>query len=194
MITGKKVRIREKKPEDASNDYTWSRDAELSRLDAAHPLNSSLSNYISEYTAELRYPSLTRRRYAIETMEGIHIGNCSYYNIDLKRNEAEVGVMIGNRDYWGKGYGTDIIQTLVDYVFANTKFKRLYLKTLDWNLRAQHCFQKSGFKPYNQLVRDGYNFILMELSRERWQKIKSELKQDEQTAQNAVPIRPANPG
>ena len=170
IVTGNKIRIREKKLEDAVNDYTWCRDPELSRLDAAQPLVMTLSHYISEYAAELRYPSLTRRRFAVETLDGIHIGNCSYYNIDLKRSEAEMGIMIGNRDYWGKGYGYDVIKTLVSHVFRNTNFKKLYLKTLDWNFRAQACFRKCGYVQYNKINRDGYTFILMEISRENWQK------------------------
>jgi RimJ/RimL family protein N-acetyltransferase len=78
--------------------------------------------------------------------------------------------MIGDRDYWDKGYGADTINTLVRYVFKSTVLERVYLKTLDWNLRAQKCFQNCGFTRYSTVVRNGYNFIFMELSRENWQK------------------------
>jgi RimJ/RimL family protein N-acetyltransferase len=174
VISGEKVKIREKKLTDARNDYLWCRDLELSRLDAAQPLNMSLSDFISEYTAELRYPPLTRRRFGVDTPDGEHIGNCSYYNIDLHRGETEIGIIIGNRDYWGKGYGTDTIKALVKHIFQQTTFDRLYLKTLDWNLRAQTCFKKSGFLPYNHIVRDGHKFLLMELTRNQWQKLQKE--------------------
>jgi RimJ/RimL family protein N-acetyltransferase len=189
MITGKKVRIREKRLEDAADDYAWSRDVELSHLDAARPINVSLNKYISEFTAELRYPPLTRRRFGVDTLEGIHIGNCSYYNIDVKRNETEIGIMIGNRDYWNKGYGTDTINTLVEHIFKDYHFQRLYLKTLEFNLRAQRCFNKCGFVAYNRISRDGYSFIMMELSRSRWQKIKSEQEQNERKDQKDLANR-----
>jgi RimJ/RimL family protein N-acetyltransferase len=181
IITGHKIKIREKKLEDAANDYSWSRDPELSRLDAAQPLVMTLSHFISEYAAELRYPPLTRRRFAIETLNGSHIGNCSYYNIDIKRSEAEIGIMIGNRDYWDKGYGVDTIKTLISYVFHSTGFKKLYLKTLNWNFRAQSCFRKCGFVQYSQINRDGYIFMLMEISREHWQKLTTVQEYDAQT-------------
>lgn len=168
LITGEKVRIREKRVEDARNDYLWCRDPELARLDAAFPLNMSLSQYTDEYAIELRYPSLYRRRFAIETLTEEHIGNCSYYNIDVKRGETEIGIMIGNVDYWNKGYGTDTIKTLVRYIFENTNFNRLYLKTLEWNIRAQQCFMKCGFITYNRITRDGYKFLMMELTRHQW--------------------------
>ena len=178
VITGERVNIREKKLADAQNDYLWCRDLELSQLDAAQPLNMSFSDYITEYTAELRYPPLTRRRFGVDTREGEHIGNCSYYNMDLRHKETEVGIMIGNRDYWDKGYGTDVITTLVKHIFQETHFDRLYLKTLDWNFRAQTCFKKSGFIPYNHLARDGHNFVMMELTRKRWEQLQQEKPQN----------------
>ena len=168
MINGEKVKIREKRLSDARDDYQWCRDLELSQLDAAQPLNMSFSQFLTEYTAELRYPSLTRRRYGVDTLDGEHIGNCSYYNIDVRRGETEVGIMIGNRDYWSKGYGADTIKNLVKYIFEQTHFNRLYLKTLDWNIRAQNCFKKCGFVPYNNLIRDNHNFMMMELTRSEW--------------------------
>jgi RimJ/RimL family protein N-acetyltransferase len=82
--------------------------------------------------------------------------------------------MIGNRDYWNQGYGTDAMTTLVDFIFRHSGFKRLYLKTLEKNLRAQHSFQKCGFAPYGHLERDGYNFLLMELSRTRWSELRAQ--------------------
>jgi RimJ/RimL family protein N-acetyltransferase len=180
-MTGAKIKIREKALTDARNDYQWCRSEELSRLDAAFPINMNLSQYIDEFTLELRYPSLTRHRFAVDTLDGEHIGNCSYYNIDVKRGEAEIGIMIGNSDYWNKGYGTDTIRTLINYIFNHTSFNRLYLKTLEWNIRAQRCFLKCGFTPYNQLPRDGYKFLLMELTRQQWQKQKKEQEHDEQS-------------
>ncbi len=179
MITGEKVNIREKKLADVQNDYLWCRDLELSRLDAVQPLNMSFADYISQYSAELRYPSLTRRRFGVDTLAGEHIGNCSYYNIDHRRRETEIGIMIGNRDYWDKGYGTDVISTLVKHIFQQTTFDRLYLKTLDWNFRAQACFKKIGFMQYNRIDRDGHTFIMMELPRHRWEQLQEEKTQTE---------------
>lgn len=169
MLTGTKVRIRPKRLEDAANDYQWQADAELSDLDAVAPLRMSFEAYQREYREQLRFPSAVRRSFAIETLDGAHIGNCVYYNIDKENREAEVGIMVGNRDYWDQGYGTDAVRTLVDFVFRRHNFKRLYLKTLEKNLRAQHSFRKSGFTPYGHMDRDGYNFLLMELPRTRWQ-------------------------
>jgi RimJ/RimL family protein N-acetyltransferase len=82
----------------------------------------------------------------------------------------EVGIMLGERDYWDRGYGTDAVATLVDHIFTTTEFQRLHLKTLDWNHRAQRCFLKSGFTPCGQMIKNGHQFVLMEMRKESWQK------------------------
>lgn len=169
MIIGGKIKLRDKRLSDAQNDYQWQTDPELTRLDAVPLLTASFPQYLLDYTGELRYPTSTRHPFAIETVDGKHIGNCVYYNINETKGEAELGIMIGNRNYQDKSYGTDAVTTLVNHIFLQTTLKRIYLETLDWNQRAQKCFQKCGFTPYGHLARDGYSFVLMELHRKQWE-------------------------
>ena len=168
MISGSKVILRDKRLADAQNDYTWQTDPALAQLDAAPLLATTFSQYLSDYISELRYSSPTRCRFAIETLDGQHIGNCTYYGINEAKGEAELGIMIGNRDYWDKGYGADAVTTLLSYIFRRTNLKRIYLKTLDLNHRAQRCFQKCGFIPYGHITKDGFSFVLMEIHYKQW--------------------------
>lgn len=169
MIIGGKIKLRDKRLSDAQNDYQWQTDPELTRLDAVPLLTTSFPQYLLDYTGELRYPTSTRHPFAIETVDGKHIGNCVYYNINATKGEAALGIMIGNCNYLEKSYGTDAVTTLVNHIFSQTNLKRIYLETLDWNQRAQKCFQKCGFTPYGHLARDGYSFVLMELHRKQWE-------------------------
>jgi RimJ/RimL family protein N-acetyltransferase len=178
VIAGNRVRLREKKPSDARSDYRWQTDPELVQLDAVPPLTMSFSQYLLDYTAALRQSSSTRRTFAIETMDGELIGNCVYYNIDRARGETELGIMIGDRDYWDTGYGADAVTALISHIFEETGLERIHLKTLDWNQRAQRCFLKCGFAPYGHVVRNGFDFVLMELRREQWEEKGSELRAD----------------
>ena len=172
MINGSKVKLREKKLSDARNDFTWHRDIELSQLDAAPPLTMSFADYLLDYTGELRHIPSTSHRFAVETPDGRHIGNCSYYNVDKTKGETELGIMIGDRDYWDKGYGSDVITTLVNHIFLETNLQRIFLKTLDWNERAQCCFNKCGFTRCGQLHRGRNDFILMDLPRQKWAELR----------------------
>ena len=167
-ITGEKVRLREKGLSDARNDYAWQTDPELARLDATPLLTTSFPKYLLDYTDQLKYFTSKRHPFAVETLDGKHIGNCTCYDVNKARGEAELGVMIGDRNYWDKGYGTDAVMVTVNYIFLQTNLKRIYLKTLDWNLRAQRCFQKCGFIPCGHLSCDGYSFVRMELHRKQW--------------------------
>ena len=169
MIVGGKTKLREKRLADAPHDYAWQTDPELAELDAISLPTITFQQYLAQYASELRYPSSSRHRFAIETLDGEHIGNCTYYDINKTRGEAELGIMIGNRSYWDKGYGVDAVTTLVNYIFQRTKLNRIYLKTLVSNTRAQKCFAKCGFTPYGRQNRDSYNFVLMELHRKQWQ-------------------------
>jgi len=170
MIAGNKVRLRGKSLADAAVDYAWKTDAELSQLDAASQLRISFQQYLLDYASELHHPSPTRKQFAVETLDGKHIGNCTYYSIDTAKGETELGIMIGDRNYWDKGYGTNSVTILVNYIFQHTKLKRIYLRTLVSNIRAQKCFAKCGFSPYGRWNRDGYNFVLMEIKRKQWLK------------------------
>ncbi len=170
MISSQKVKLREKRLTDAADDYAWLTDAELAALDATPLPTTTFPQYLANYTSDLRYPPTIRHQFAIETREGKHIGNCTYYGIDNDKKEAELGIMIGDRDYWDQGYGTEAVAALLEYVFGKIKLNRLYLKTLITNRRAQKCFAKCGFTPYGHLKKDSYSFILMELYREEWQK------------------------
>ncbi len=169
MIIGRKVILREKRLADAWDDYAWEKDPELAQLDACLAIGISYAEYLSYYANELRSSSTTNREFAVETLDGKHIGNCSYYNVNKTKGEAELGIMIGNRDYWDKGYGTDSITTLVNHIFQETTLNRIYLKTLESNIRAQKCFQKCGFNECGQLSRDGFSFMLMEIHRKEWE-------------------------
>ncbi len=97
--------------------------------------------------------------YAID-IAGNLIGYCSIYNVTLE--EAELGIVISDRDYWGKGYGAEIMNQLAEFCFNHLGVKRVHLRVLSSNVRAIKCYQKCGFSRYGALALDGSSFILME--------------------------------
>ena len=58
---------------------------------------------------------------------------------------------------------------LLGYLFAEIGLTRVYLKTLDWNVRAQKSFQKCGFVEYRRNSRGVWDFVLMEIFRSDWE-------------------------
>lgn len=166
LARGQRVVLRNKTLADAEDDYAWRRDPELASFDAARPYGGSFREYYNIARDELAYPSQYRRTIAVEDYEGRHIGNVMYYNADFHRREAEIGVTIGVKEYWSQGFGTDLIRTFIAFMFDSLQIDRVYLKTLDWNVRAQRCFEKAGFRRYGTSRRGDYNFVLMDIRRE----------------------------
>ena len=166
IIEGTKVVLRQKRIEDAFYDYQWRIDPELSKLDATFPLRIRYKEFVRFSLDEIEYPGRRSKRLAIDTKDGVHIGNCMYYDLDERRGQTELGIMIGDRDYWNGGYGTDAVVTLVEHIFKTiSSINKIYLHTLDWNDRARKSFAKAGFVEVREVKRDGQNFVLMEMER-----------------------------
>lgn len=168
-VVGEKVLLRDKRADDIAVDYSWRRDPELSRLDATRPMQMSFSDYRRYAREEIEHDRRWSRRFAIDTHGGRHIGNCMYYDVDERRGEAELGIMIGDREYWSQGYGTDAVNTLLDYIFTSTRLNKVYLHTLSWNSRARRCFAKAGFVEVRDVRRNSMDFVRMEVLRGDWE-------------------------
>ena len=85
--------------------------------------------------------------YDIFTLENdVMIGRCMFFNINNIDRTAHVGIVIGEKDYWNKGYGTEALQLLLEYGFNLLNFHNITLGVYSYNKRAQASYQKLGFK------------------------------------------------
>ena len=164
-LVGDLTVLRSKIMDDAEADYSWRIDPELASLDATRPVTLTFVEYMRYHREDVNYPSPWSVRMAIDTLDGHHIGNCMYYDINTDKSQCELGIMIGDRKYWGKGYGTDVVRSVLKHIFSATEIDRVYLHTLTDNLRAQKSFAKAGFQSVREVKRDGYEFVLMEIRR-----------------------------
>ena len=74
------------------------------------------------------------------------LGNCGLLNVDLVHGTAELGIFIGDRNYWDGGYGTEAVKLLLDYGFNLLNLNNIFLKVHSFNQRAIQCYKKCGFK------------------------------------------------
>jgi RimJ/RimL family protein N-acetyltransferase len=166
VARGRMTVIRRKRMRDAKDEYRWRSDEELAQFDASRPVQSAFENYERNWSFDYRFTDMAGRSFAVEDQRGRHIGNIMYYNIDHGRAEAEIGISIGERDCWARGYGSDALSALSRQLFRTTALERFYLHTLDWNERAQRAFQRAGFAICGTSWKDGNTFVVMELRRE----------------------------
>lgn len=74
------------------------------------------------------------------------IGNCGFLNLDHLNRNCEVGIFIGDKEYLGKGYGTEALKLLISYGINNLNIRNFMLRVFSNNERAIKSYRKSGFK------------------------------------------------
>ena len=109
--------------------------------------------------------------FAIEA-DGKYIGNCGLFHFDETARNCELGIGIGDKAYWGRGYGREAIGLLLDYGFRLRNLHRIWLSTSTGNERALRCYRACGFVEEGRLRqhnwRDGHyeDSVLMGLLRD----------------------------
>jgi len=97
------------------------------------------------------------------------IGNCSIFRVNHLNRKAEVGIFIGDKHFWGKGYGTEALSLLVDFGFNILNLNSIMLEVFSYNDRAIKCYKKVGFKKIGSrreaMIRAGkkYDEIYMDI-------------------------------
>ncbi|CAM2962539.1 GNAT family protein [Hathewaya histolytica] len=83
------------------------------------------------------------------------IGNCGFPSTDLRNRHGEVGIFIGNKSYWGKGYGVEALTLLLDFGFNVINLESIHLVAYGFNESAIKCYRKVGFKECGR-IRNAY--------------------------------------
>jgi len=73
------------------------------------------------------------------------IGSCGFFNLDKRNRSAEFGIMIGDKSYWNRGYGTEAVRLLAQHGYNTLNLNRIYLRVLETNPRAIRAYEKAGF-------------------------------------------------
>lgn len=143
MILGEKTRLRAIEREDIPTFVRWFNDPEVRRyLEMYLPM----SRAEEEQWFEAYLKNDSSRFFGIETGEGVLIGNVGLHSIDWKNRSAVLGIVIAEKEYWGRGYGSDAITTLLRFAFGEMNLHRIHLSVFDFNERAIGCYEKCGFR------------------------------------------------
>lgn len=143
MIRGEKVVLRALDVADAERCHRWINDREVTHfMGARFPLSLLQER---KWLEQERDPS-RELALAIDTAEGQHIGNCGLHGIHAIDRSAGLGIVIGEKGYWSKGYGTDAIPTLCGFGFSQMNLHRIALRVFAPNARAIACYEKCGFQ------------------------------------------------
>ncbi len=102
------------------------------------------------------------------------IGNIQLMDFDWRIRKAEVGIMIGEKEQWDKGYGTEALQVILEHGFNTMNLNRIWLQVYDKNIRGFTAYKKAGFIEEGRMRQahyqhgQYYDIIIMSVIREEW--------------------------
>ena len=173
MLKGEKVVLRPMRQEDIARQHEFNQDVELYGLDIDYPHVSPLESAQAFYESRTKFKD-DIAPFAIEA-EGKYIGFCTLMHLRHRHGNHELGIVIGDREYWGRGYGRDAVNVMLDYGFRYLGSRRIDLTTLAKNARAIGCFLACGFvqegRPRKVVWIEGeyVDLVNMSILREEWQ-------------------------
>lgn len=124
--------------------------------------------------AEGRERGWTGISFGVQTKDGTPIGSFGINFIIPFSRLAMLGAKIGEKDYWGGGYGTDALLLIIDYAFDWLDMRKIWLGTTDYNARVKRQMEKVGFRlegvQRNESLMDGvwYDGLLYGMLRNEW--------------------------
>lgn len=175
MIYGEKIRLRAVERADLELFHIWVNDPEVTR-------NLTIRVPISMVDEENWFEAIASRNQnekplAIDIRDGEGwkmIGNCVVFSIEPLNSMAELGIVIGDKNEWNKGYGTETMALLARHCFETLNLNRAYLHVYAENMRAIRAYEKAGFSREGCLRQAVYkhgaydDVIVMSMLRSEW--------------------------
>ncbi len=90
----------------------------------------------------------------LEKDTGLHIGNCGLNKIDHRRGNCQLGIVVGKKDYWNSGFGSDAVDLMVRFAVDDLDIPTVRLDVYIYNHRAIKVYKKCGFKLVKVLKRN----------------------------------------
>ncbi|WP_130859921.1 GNAT family N-acetyltransferase [Gracilibacillus phocaeensis] len=147
LFESSRVQLRKMTEGDVTVYHKWRNDMEV-----MYTTNPSIDVYpmaaTQKFVDQVILGSTSAKSYIMmEKEDEIPIGIVSLIHIDYENRNAECIIDIGEKEYWGKGYGSEALRLLLDYVFYEMNLHRVSLKVFSFNDRAIHLYTKIGFQP-----------------------------------------------
>lgn len=152
MLHGKRIYLRCPTMKDAANVFHWQRDDEVWRYDPHRPFSRRLSEFLPTFERNYVHDNGRQFWYIIENEQHLPIGTITYFNIDTRLGQVEIGLGLGDKTQWGKGYGAEAIGVLIDHLFATSRLVRIYAETAQANRSARRAFVKANFIEVGQIL------------------------------------------
>ena len=182
IYTGRLVRFSAYDPEELGKAFSkWSSDSEYWRLmDAGAARLHSAKQATKFFEKEFEELSPDIYFFGVRTLADDQlVGEMILEVVNWPGRDAFVGLSIGERENWGKGYGTDMMDLLLRFAFTEVNLRRVTLAVFEYNPRAIRTYEKAGFRHEGRerkiLNREGrrWDMLFMGILREEWQEMQT---------------------
>lgn len=180
VFTGKLVRLSAFDSEEMSKAYPrWNRNSEYFRLlnSSGQPIQSSKAA-LKWMEKEVDEMSPATYFFSIRTLaDDKLIGELELDIVNWPGGDAFVGLGIGEAEYWGKGYGTDVMNVLLRFAFTEVNLRRVTLTVFEYNPRAIRSYEKAGFRHEGRIRKilnkegERWDVLCMGILREEWMEL-----------------------
>ena len=164
MIYGERVRLRSIERDDLPRFVQWLNDPQTRQgLAVRFPMSATEEERWFEENLKSE-PAL--RALALDALPGpqvsvtppnwTHVGGAGFHRIDWCDRWGELGILIGNKEFWNQGYGTEATRSLARWGFDNLNLNRIWLRVYEDNARAIRCYEKVGFQVEGRLRQDRF--------------------------------------
>lgn len=151
MIRTERLCLKEHTNDNLKKLYKWFNDEELAYYNDNEPYEQQDLSAIKKYLENrLLLCGFKDNKdiihLGIHKKEGDLIGYCMIAHIDRFNKKCKIGLTLGEKKEWGKGYGKEVIKALLDYCFSEIKMNRVEVEIYSINKRSIKLFEEFGFK------------------------------------------------
>lgn len=155
FLAGERVALRPLAIENATALAAWMNDEEVTYFMFTGQRPMTVAQVAEEIRRQTENPANTV--FLVEDREtGTPIGYAGLYDIHPTAHKAEFRVLLGAKEFWNKGYGTEVTELLTFYGFDRLNLNKVWLGVIDDNKGAVRAYEKAGFRVEGQLRQELY--------------------------------------
>ena len=151
IVEGDRIYLRYIKLTDVNDNYlSWLNDDEVMKGIVTSGYNlQNLQSYVRN-KINLKH---THFFAIVLKSNNLHIGNIKLDFHDSKANLSEMGILIGDKNYWGKGIAKEACDLILNYGFKKLKLRKIFLAVFENNISALNLYKSLGFKTEGKLIK-----------------------------------------
>lgn len=176
MLKGERVILRAYTRDDLLLSWKFNNDLDVELAGGGDaPMPQPFERLLADYERETAAGGRDDTRFAIE-VDGVYIGGCGLMHPNHTSHSVELGIAIGDKEYWNKGYGREAVTLLVHYAFHYRNYRRVWLWVHGRNQRGIRAYKACGFVEEGRLRQHVYSdgayddAIFMGILREDWER------------------------